>query len=216
LAACQGRGCARALAHRGRRGTRARPPSRSRTAGPPPARSVVGVVRVLAVGIADADHVGDGGAAGAEHPGLDQDRGQRCRGPGEEVGEEAEQTLPGDDRRVVVPGRRAGRGRRRYRVQERVSVGLWIDNCPNGDASPSATPASPWASTIFRSQAVRLPTAAWGVTPRRTLLRAMRATVNGAPCPGADTPAQIRQSTLSRCGRLLVGCRLGRSLEERA
>jgi hypothetical protein len=39
-------------------------------------------------------------------------------------------------------------------VQGRVTIGLWIDNRPNGDAFRSATPAAPWATTAFRSQAL--------------------------------------------------------------
>ena len=44
---------------------------------PHPQEAVVGVVGVLAVRVADADHAGHRAPAGAEHPGAGQDREER-------------------------------------------------------------------------------------------------------------------------------------------
>ncbi len=73
-----------------------------------PQEAVVGVVGVSAVRIGDVHHAGDGAAPWAERPARDQGQEEGGRRPAEEVGEAAEQALPGDDGRPVVPGRRAG------------------------------------------------------------------------------------------------------------
>ncbi len=91
---------------------------------PRPQEATASIVGVEAIRIGDVHHAGDGAAAGAERPAGDQGAEEAGRRLGEEVGEAAEQALPGDDWRAVGSEPRAGGGRRGYRVmQERASVG---------------------------------------------------------------------------------------------
>src|SRR6266487_2032661 len=104
---------------------------------PLPQEAVVGIVGMEAVRIGHVHHAGDGAAPRAERPAGDQGAEEAGRRLREEVGEATEQALPGDGGRVGRAVRRADRGRRGYREQERASVDWSGTTVPTGAPPPS-------------------------------------------------------------------------------